>query len=418
MNKNRITSIGIGVVLFLMIVAAGWYYLVRPTGSLSEGLAALWNSLARPAAASSGVLTATGTVETTQISLAPEVAGKVTVVAVQEGDTVQAGQVLVHLDDSLLEAQRSAALVSLESAELALRKLSAPTAIALAQQAAAQDAKDLYNAQVALNNLNQERYNSDLIANALADMVVANNVLSDAQKAYNNTGGDVNTDTGKALAYNRLYTAQQNYNHATYIYNLYKGAGNPIDVEVDSAAVTLAQAKQQEDELLLQALTGGQVPPEANGVGYDQLEQAKLNVQAAQANLDLIDAQIGFTNIPSPVDGVVLTREAEPGSVVAAGSELLTLGNLDELTITVFVPEDRVGEVALGQTARLAVDSFPGQTFPAVVSYISDQAEYTPRNVVTVSGRESTVFAVRLKLADSGGKLKPGMPGDVTFSTR
>jgi HlyD family secretion protein len=415
MNKNRRMRIVVGIIMIAVLATAACYLVAHPSIFPSIGLMTVWNSLTRPISASSGTLTATGTVETTQISIAPEAAGKVTAVSVQEGDTVKAGQVLVHLDDSLLEAQRSVALVNLEGAKLALLKLSSPTAIALAQQAAAQDAKDLYNAQVALNNLKQERYNTDLIANALADMVVADNSLSNAQKAYNNTPGNVNTDTSKAMAYTRLYTAQQNYTHATYIYNLYKGAGNPIDVEVDSAAVTLAQAKQQEDQLLLQALTGGQVPADANGVGYDQLVQAQLNVQAAQANLDLIDTQIDFTNIDSPVEGVVLTREVEPGSVVSAGEELLTLGNLDELTITVYVPEDRVGEVALGQTARVAVDSFPGQTFPATVSYISDQAEYTPRNVVTVSGRESTVFAVQLKLGDTGGKLKPGMPADVTF---
>jgi multidrug resistance efflux pump len=97
---------------------------------------------------------------------------------------------------------------------------------------------------------------------------------------------------------------------------------------------------------------------------------------------------------------------------------LLTIGRTDELSITVYVPEDRIGDVVLGQTANVSVDSFPGIVFKGVVSYISDQAEFTPRNVETVSGRKNTVFAVKLTLSDTTGKLKPGMPADVVFNLK
>jgi HlyD family secretion protein len=113
-----------------------------------------------------------------------------------------------------------------------------------------------------------------------------------------------------------------------------------------------------------------------------------------------------------------MTRNAQPGSVLNAGATLLTLTRLDELTITVYVPEDRVGEVSLGQAAEVVVDSFTGVTFQATVIYISDQAEFTPRNVQTVAGRKNTVFAVKLTLKDTSGRLKPGMPADVTFLTK
>jgi len=145
--------------------------------------------------------------------------------------------------------------------------------------------------------------------------------------------------------------------------------------------------------------------------------QAKTAINQAQANLDLVDAQIAKVVVKAPVDGVILTRAAEPGSVVNAGSVMMTLGRLDELTITVYVPEDRVGEVTLGQTATVTVDSFPGVKFTAVVTFIADQAEFTPRNVQTVEGRKNTVFAVKLKLDNASGQLKPGMPSDVIFAT-
>ncbi len=80
-----------------------------------------------------------------------------------------------------------------------------------------------------------------------------------------------------------------------------------------------------------------------------------------------------------------------------------------------YVPEDRYGQISLGQQAQVAVDSFPGESFSAEVIHIADQAEFTPRNIQTVEGRSSTVFAIKLKVTDSEGKLKIGMPADVVF---
>jgi HlyD family secretion protein len=92
------------------------------------------------------------------------------------------------------------------------------------------------------------------------------------------------------------------------------------------------------------------------------------------------------------------------------------LGILDNLTITVYLPEDRYGEIRLGQSAQVQVDSYPGESFAAEVVHIADQAEFTPRNVQTAEGRRTTVFAVRLKINVDDGKLKPGMPADVSFA--
>jgi HlyD family secretion protein len=88
---------------------------------------------------------------------------------------------------------------------------------------------------------------------------------------------------------------------------------------------------------------------------------------------------------------------------------------LNNLTITVYVPEDRYGEITLGQTAEVTVDSFPDEVFIATVIHISDKAEFTPRNVQTVEGRSSTVYAIKLKVENADGKLKIGMPADVVF---
>jgi multidrug resistance efflux pump len=93
----------------------------------------------------------------------------------------------------------------------------------------------------------------------------------------------------------------------------------------------------------------------------------------------------------------------------------MTLGQLDNLSITVYVPENLYGGLSLGQSASVTVDSFPGETFNATVTHIADQAEFTPRNVQTAEGRSTTVFAIKLQVQDTVGKLKPGMPADVVF---
>jgi multidrug resistance efflux pump len=145
------------------------------------------------------------------------------------------------------------------------------------------------------------------------------------------------------------------------------------------------------------------------------VEQALTAAKQAEANLALIDTQLAKLVITAPTDCVVLTRNVEPGEFVQPGVTAFILGRLNALTITVYVPEDRFGEIQLGQTATVRVDSFPGQTFTATVIRIADKAEFTPRNVQTVEGRSSTVYAIKLSVDNADGKLKIGMPADVVF---
>jgi HlyD family secretion protein len=121
--------------------------------------------------------------------------------------------------------------------------------------------------------------------------------------------------------------------------------------------------------------------------------------------------------VHTPIDGVVLDRAVEPGEIVSPGTTLVTISNLDDLTLTVFVPEDHYGQIVLGQNCQVSVDSFPGRTFNGTVSHIAETAEFTPRNVQTTDSRKNTVFAIKLDMAPANGLLKPGMPADVNFQT-
>jgi HlyD family secretion protein len=144
-------------------------------------------------------------------------------------------------------------------------------------------------------------------------------------------------------------------------------------------------------------------------------------VQAGDVLMDLYSGakstQASSTNekITSPIDGVVLEVLFQPGETAIPGANLVVVSNLDALTLTVYVPEDQYGAIVLGQVYPVTVDSFPDQSFNGRVAYISDQAEFTPRNVQTTDSRKATVFAIKLDLDPSGGLLKPGMPADVHF---
>ena len=215
----------------------------------------------------------------------------------------------------------------------------------------------------------------------------ARSELEDAQKAYNEL---LDTDAADAVLQARadVSVAQERYYAALdFLRKLQTGD--------QSTGVTAAQ----------------------RGVDQAQaaVDQAQKAVQQAQASLDLLDAQIAKLVVYAPLDGEILSRNVEPGEFVQPGAVTFAMADLNNMTITVYVPEDRYGQISLGQAAQVSVDSFPNETFSAEVIHIADQAEFTPRNVQTVEGRSSTVYAIKLKVADSEGKLKIGMPADVIF---
>jgi multidrug resistance efflux pump len=103
------------------------------------------------------------------------------------------------------------------------------------------------------------------------------------------------------------------------------------------------------------------------------------------------------------------------GEVAAAGATIVEVGQLDQVTLTVYIPENQYGRIKLGESAKISVDSFPGKTFAGSVTYIADQAEFTPRNVQTVDSRSTTVYKVEITLPNPDSDLKPGMPADATL---
>jgi len=158
-------------------------------------------------------------------------------------------------------------------------------------------------------------------------------------------------------------------------------------------------------------------------VGLQQIEIVRaerdaLARQRAQAEAQLAEqrSHVADFAVRSPTDGRVLTRTVERGERVEAGMPLFTLVDLDRLYVKIYVPEPSIGKVALGQEARVSVDAYPGRAFPARVSRVSQEAEFTPKNVETKEERVKLVFAVEVALGENpDGVLKPGMPADAVI---
>lgn len=142
---------------------------------------------------------------------------------------------------------------------------------------------------------------------------------------------------------------------------------------------------------------------------------AEKTLAQAETSLDLLKTQFAKLEVKSPVDGVVLAKTFEVGELVQPGISMMVVGQLDDLTITVYLSEDVYGQVSLGDLVEVKVDSYPDVVFEAEVIRIADKAEYTPRNVQTEEDRRTTVFAIELSVANTEGRLKPGMPANVSF---
>jgi len=155
-------------------------------------------------------------------------------------------------------------------------------------------------------------------------------------------------------------------------------------------------------------------------VSSQQMDAAKSAYDAASAQLQLshaslrtADVKLKDTVIYAPLNGVVLRKNIEEGETVGTGTMLFTIGDLENPWVKVYVKEDKLGFVKLGQHAEVTVDTFPGKVYEGTVTYISSEAEFTPKNVQTKEERVKLVFGVKVSVKNVNNELKPGMPADV-----
>lgn len=143
-----------------------------------------------------------------------------------------------------------------------------------------------------------------------------------------------------------------------------------------------------------------------------QRQAALGQIKQAEAMAKLVETKIARSLVVAPISGVVLTRSIEPGEMVTAGTALLTLANLENCWVRIFVPEPSLGKIKLGQKVKIVSDSYPNKYYEGKIATIASEAEFTPKSVQTKKERVRLVFAVKVEVPNPNGELKIGMPVD------
>lgn len=293
-----------------------------------------------------------GRIEATEVDVATKLAGRLVAVTVREGDDAVVGQTLAKIDTKVLEADLREAEAAVLQAEH--RKASAEAAVA-------------------------QRHNEILAAQALVAQRTSELHLADTELRRTRT-----LQSGGIVAREKLDVDQ-------------------TTTQTRTALLTAAQAQLYAARSALEAAKAGVL-------------QAQAAIEAAKAKAETIRADIADCTLTSPINGRVLYRLAEPGEVLAAGGRVVTLLDLTDVYMTLFLPTSQAGRTALDAEARIVLDARPDLSVPGRVTFISPQAQFTPKAVETRTEREKLMFRIKINILPAllrryAKLVKTGLPG-------
>ena len=368
-------------------------------------------------------LVASGTIRAMEVRIGSELGGRVAEIPVQLGQSVTKGEILARLDATPweLQLQPAEAGVAVARADLeALRAgaypaeiaaVQAALALAEAQQEGARRAWDEALAQVA----QPQELNTQII-NARTQVALAAQGVEQADLDLRNAQGLF--DHQRATIW-QLRAAQEAFAAAqadektaqTLLEQLLAIRRNPLGYEVQARA---AEGKYHAAEAGV-AVAQAQLEDLLAGPTAEELAVAEAKVRQAEAEANVLRVKVEKCTLTSPLNGVVVNQVLRVGELAAPAATILTVADLSVVTLEVYVPENRVGEVQLGQSVQVTLDAFPDHSFEGQVMHISDEPEFTPRNVATAEERLNTFYAVRIHLENPDLLLKLGMPADASF---
>jgi len=357
----------------------------------------IWRLLFASTAGPENVITLSGRIEGDPSAVAAKLSGRILEVRVREGDTVNEGDVIAVLDDEQIRARESQAQASVVDAQ-------ARAEVAHAQIAVLQE-------QLRQSELLTEQARTDAqgrVNQAESEVVAAEAELARQEAAYRLASFD-------REAYTKLAATgavpERRGKEAVSTAEQQSAAVAAARRRVDSARGALLIAKAS---LANPGIRASQAGANRKQIAQQQKEVASANAKLEQARAQLTEAEANRKdlNITAPFSGTIATRTAEPGEVVAAGTAIVTLLDLNKVYLRGFVPEGEIGNVKLDQPARVYLDSNPNQPLDAVVSRIDPEATFTPENTYFRDERVKQVVGIKLQLKGGIGYAKPGMPAD------
>jgi len=393
-----------------------------------------------------GEWNASGFIEAEIISIAPEIAGRVTARPVSEGEDVRPGNVLLKLEDDLLSAQVDLAQGKLHEAQAVLAQVKAGAraqAIAKAEaqlklaQAGVEAARQAWRDAQAIRD-NPQTLDVQIAA-AQAQVETSKRQLEAAvlqrdiaEKAWKDYGKTSDKLAGVPPAYRPSLPTQ--YYDIPYQWEQALAGVTVAQANVDAAQVVLKNLRAQRSDpqeaqtqvdaayAKLQATDAQVAQAQAvlaglkAGATSEQIAAAQAQVEVAQAAVEAAQTQLAKTIITAPANGVIAATSVHTGELAAPSLTALQLADLDRVTLTIFVPGGAIGQFSIGQPLNVRVDAFPDRIFPGSIVYISDQAEFTPRSVRTPDERTKLVYAVKIKIANPDQVLKPGLQAEAEVS--
>jgi HlyD family secretion protein len=343
------------------------------------------------------VLTLSGRIEGDGSAVAPKAAGRLLDVRVREGDSVRAGDVIAVLDDDQVRAREDQARAALAHSE-------ARAKVAEVQIAVLQEQERQARLQTEQSKIDA----AGRVQQAEADLATAQAQLAQQQAAHQIAMFDRD-------AYVRLAEAgaasERQSKQAISTADQQAAAVNAARKRVDAAEGALATARANLSNPEIRAAGTAMVQRQ---IAQQSAEIASVAAQIEQARAALAEAQANRQDLTvrAPFAGTVVTRSAEPGEVVMAGTPVVVLVDLGKVYLRGFVPEGQIGRVKIDQAARIYLDSNPNEPVDASVARIDPQATFTPENTYFREDRVKQVVGVKLQIKGAVGFAKPGMPAD------
>lgn len=360
-----------------------------------------------------GRIRLSGNIDVTQVDLAFKVPGRLSLRLVDEGDRVGQGQRLAVLDDTDQQLQWQKASADVDYASSVLAELSAgsrPEEIKRAQARVSQASFALSDLQSGSRVQEIAEAEADL-HRAVADERTALSQLELARadfaryEAVFKDGGISRQAfdtyrTQRVAAQNAAAAATSRRQAASQRLSLRREGSRQEQVSQARAALDQAEA----DYALIKS-----------GPRQEAIDQARARKAAALAGLAIARQQLAETELFCPFDGVVLSTSAEPGAYLNPGTTVLTVGDIQGVWLRAFIDETILGRIRLGQAAKVTIDAYPDRSWKGRISFISSEAEFTPRSVQTFEERTNLVYRIKVNLDNPDGVLKPGMPADAVI---
>jgi HlyD family secretion protein len=352
-------------------------------------------------------LIVSGNIELTEVNLGFKTVGRLIERTVDEGDNVKKGQIIARLDRDQLAAQRERESAALASSEAQLAQARTAVDWQRATLAADLDTRraDLAAAEARLTELkNGSRPQEKQDAHAAVE--AANAELERAQKDWERAQTLYKNDDISAAQRDQY---RKNFENAQA---MAKSAKEREDLVLAGPRTEQIAAQAARVERARAALKTA----EANTLELKRREQEittrRAEIDRSRANVTLIDSQLSDTVAVSPVDGVVLVKSADPGEILSAGTTVVTVGDIDHPWLRGYINEADLGKVKLGFKVKVTSDSYPGKSYNGRVSFISSQAEFTPKQIQTQQERVKLVYRIKIHVENPNRELKSNMPVD------